>query len=284
MSDYTSATYSRSIETLRKGMGAGAGLSFLTNDPQKVIDWIESSKYAMNTRKLFYITIVATLKKTTVQPEAVIAAYRVKMDELNKKSKAEQLAQKLSPAEEGKFVKWADIMKCYNDKIRTSVKDVATFQDYLIASLYCLTPPVRLDYANMRIVTKKPEKPEGNYLVMDEHPHFLFTQYKTAAKYGDQVNPVPQKLLTVIYEWLSMVDSEWLLINSKGQPMTEWQLGQTIIKVFEKHLGKPVGASMLRHSYVSYVRENELSLKKSKDLAASMMHSPHMNQTYRRLQ
>jgi hypothetical protein len=258
-------------------------LSFL-NDSQKAIDWIESSKYAMNTKKLFYITIVATLKKTTVQPEAVIAAYRAKMDELNKKSKEQQLAQKLSPAEEGKFVQWPEIIKCLNDKIRPAVKDVTTFQEYLIACLYCLTPPVRLDYANMRIVTKKPEKPEGNYLVMDDKPHFLFTQYKTAAKYGEQVNPIPQKLLTVIYEWLSMVDSEWLLINSKGQPMTEWQLGQTIIKVFEKHLGKPVGASMLRHSYTTWARLGEMSLKKSKDLAAAMMHSPHMNQTYRRLQ
>lgn len=283
MSDYTSATYGRSIETLRKGMGAGADLSFLL-DPKNVIGWIASSKYAMNTKKLFYIAIVATLKKTTVQPVEVIAAYRVEMDALNKKSKEEQLAQKLSPAEEGKFVPWPEIMKCLNDKIRTSVKDVASFQEYLIASLYCLTPPVRLDYANMQIVTKKPEKPEGNYLVMDEHPHFLFTQYKTASKYGDQVNPIPQKLLTIIYEWLAIVDSNWLLINSKGQPMTEWQLGQTIIKVFEKHLGKPVGASMLRHSYTSHVRKGELSLKKSKDLAAAMMHSPHMNQTYRRLQ
>jgi integrase len=284
MSEYTSATYKRSLETLRKGLGAGDGLSFLTNDTKKVIDWIESSKYAMNTKKLFYITIVATLKKTTVQPEEAIAAYRVKMDELNKKSKEQQMAQKLSPAEEGKFVQWPDIMKCFNDKIRPAVKDVTTFQEYLIAALYCLTPPVRLDYANMRIVTKKPEKPEGNYLVMDDKPYFLFTQYKTAAKYGEQVNPVPQKLLTIIYEWLAMVDSEWLLINSKGQPMTEWQLGQTIIKVFEKHLGKPVGASMLRHSYVSHVRENELSIKKSNNLASAMMHSPHMNQTYRRLQ
>ena len=153
MSDYTSATYSRAIETLRKGMGAGAGLGFLT-DSSKVIDWIESSKYAMNTRKLFYITIVATLKKTTVQPEAAIAAYRVKMDELNKKSKAEQLAQKLSPAEEGKFVPWPEIIKCLNEKIRPAVHDLTTFQEYLIISLYCLTPPVRLDYANMRVVTE----------------------------------------------------------------------------------------------------------------------------------
>jgi hypothetical protein len=284
MSDYTSATYKRSLETLRKGLGAGEGLSFLTNDPDKVISWIESSKYAMNTKKLFFITIVSTLTKTAVQPEGVVAKYRAKMDELNKKSKAEQMAQKLSPAEESKFVEWPEIIKCLNDKIRPAVKDLTSFQEYLIISLYCLTPPVRLDYANMRVVTEHPAKPEGNYLVLDKNPHFLFTQYKTSAKYGEQVNPVPPKLLDIIEEWRSMTDSEYLLIDSKNRPMTEWMLGQTIIKVFEKYLGKPVGASMLRHSYVSWSRQNELSLKKSRDLAASMMHSPHMNQTYRRIQ
>ena len=79
------------------------------------------------------------------------------------------------------------------------------------------------------------------------------------------------------------MDDEYLLIGANGLPMQPWELGQTIIKTFEKHSGKSVGVNILRHSYDSWLRRNELTYKQSQTLANQMMHSQSMSHLYRRL-
>jgi hypothetical protein len=76
---------------------------------------------------------------------------------------------------------------------------------------------------------------------------------------------------------------DYLLIGTNGGPMKEWDLGQTLIRTFEKHSGKSVGANILRHSYDSWMRRNEMTYKQSSTLANQMMHSQSMSHLYRRL-
>jgi site-specific recombinase XerC len=94
---------------------------------------------------------------------------------------------------------------------------------------------------------------------------------------------LPLALLDVIQEWRTLVDDDYLLIGSNGLPMKEWELGQTIIKVFEKHSGKSVGVNILRHSYASWMRRAEMSFKASQELAQSMGHSQTMSALYRKI-
>jgi len=281
MSDFTKNTYERSFVTIRKGLGIESGLEFL-KDSKKVIDWISSSKYATNSRKVFYIAIVSTLKKAELYPEAWLE-YKAKMDELNRSVNIASEEQTLTEKESEKFVEWPLVLKTLED-IQADVSDLASFQDYLIVSLYTLMPPVRLDYAEMKIAKDEPEKPECNYLIMNKNPYFLLTQYKTAKKYGAERLPIPKKLLTIIEEWLTMNDSDDFLISpNSNKPMPPWELGQTIIRVFKKHLDKDVGVNVLRHSYDTWLRRNEMSLKDSKKLAKAMLHSVGMSQLYRRI-
>jgi integrase len=144
-------------------------------------------------------------------------------------------------------------------------------------------PPVRLDFAEMKIVKEEPTEHGANYLVLSDKPYFLFTDYKTYKTYGAQRTPLPPALYDVIQEWIALADPEYLLLSSNGLSMKEWELGQTIIKVFEKYSGKSVGVSILRHSYISWMRKTELSFKASQDLAQQMGHSQMMSVLYRKI-
>jgi hypothetical protein len=280
MSDHTKNTYERSISTVRKGLGV-EGMEFL-QDSARVIAWIDSSKYKPNSRKIMYIAILSTLKAQKLY-ETVWPAYKTKVDELNRLVAEGNEEQVLTPEEQAKFVAWPAILECLENKIFPAVCDLASFQEYLIISLYCLMPPLRLDYAEMKVVAVEPEKPEGNYLVMGKKPYILLTQYKTARRYGHQRLEVPKKLVAILKEWRSMQDTDYLLVSpASNNPMPPWELGQTIIKVFEKHLDKSVGVNVLRHSYITWMRRDDLAPKKSNDLAKAMLHTPGMSQLYRR--
>lgn len=285
-SPFTSSTYERSLATLRKKLNVPAGLEFL-EDTQLVINYIDSSDYSTNTKKTFYIAIYSTLKKNNTAP-SILEKYKARMDALNKQVGDKAKDQELSPAEQTKYLEWPQILEVY-EKIRLAVNDPQSYQDYLIISLYVLMPPVRLDYAEMKVVTIPPKNPTSNYLVWPlgaTKPYFVFTEYKTAKTYGvSQSNPLPQELCDIIRTWRALVDDEYLLIggNSDGLPMKASELGQRIIRIFEKYSGKSIGVNILRHSYESWVRRNEMTFRESAEIARQMMHSETMSQLYRRL-
>jgi len=212
------------------------------------------------------------------------------MDALNTSIRENAETQELSETEKAKHLPWPQVLECL-EKIRLAVDDLWSFQHYLICALYCLTPPVRLDYAGMKVISaeknasagRPPEDTSCNYLVLSDKPYFIFNKYKTEKRYGRQETPLPPALVDVIREWRSMVDDEYLLLTQAGLPMPEWMLGQTITEVFKKHSGKAVGVNVLRHSYISFKRDGEPSFKTTQTLAQSMLHSPEMNQLYRKL-
>ena len=73
------------------------------------------------------------------------------------------------------------------------------------------------------------------------------------------------------------------LLSVAGEPMTEKYLSAKIQRIFQKLLGKSVSINILRHAYVTKMREGEMSLANKEKLAYSMMHSPLENELYRKI-
>ena len=274
-------TYTRMINILRKAFDIPDGEIEFLKDSQKVIDWIEGSKYALNSKKAIYIAIVGTLKS---DESFDLEPYRSKMDSYNKEVVANYETQTLSKSEETKYLPWTQILDAV-EKARVAVEDIWTLQEYVILALYTLMPPVRLDYGEMKVVPVEPDQPVGNYLVWSaqhKKPYFYFSDYKTFKVYGVMKIQLCPALVKVLEEWLAYPD-QYLLVDKQGGPLGAVALGQLIISTFHKHCGKKVGVSMLRHSYISYVRAKELPIKKSDALAHQMMHSPKMSMIYRKI-
>jgi hypothetical protein len=271
-------TYTRMINILRKAFGLPDDNIEFLKDTQKVIDWIEGSKYAVNSKKAIYIAIVGTLKSVEGYD---LEPYRSKMDSYNKEVVANYETQTLSKSEETKYLPWTQILETV-EKARIAVEDVWTLQEYVILALYTLMPPVRLDYGEMKIVPVEPAEPVGNYLIWGKKPYFYFSDYKTFKVYGVMKIQLCAALVKVLEEWLAY-PTQYLLEDRSGNPLGAVALGQLIISTFQKHCNKKVGVSMLRHSYISYIRAKELPIKKSDALAHQMMHSPKMSMIYRKI-
>ena len=84
---------------------------------------------------------------------------------------------------------------------------------------------------------------------------FVFNVYKTAKKYGEQVEEVPEELKDILTKYLahhpgvkSKQKDVKLLVKIDGTPFTTVN---SITRVLNKIFGKKVGASMLRHSSLS---------------------------------
>lgn len=270
--------YKRSIDILRKAFEIPEDdLEFL-KDSKKVIDWIESSKYALNSRKAIYIAIMGTLKS---HEGFDLTLYRQQMDSANTLVSDNYNNQVLSASEETKYLPWAEILHAV-EKARLAVEDIWTLQEYILLALYTLQAPARLDYGEMKVVTVEPTLPVGNYLVWTKKPYFYFGEYKTFKVYGVMKIQLSPALVQVLNEWLPYI-YQHLLETRQGTPLGGIASGQLLISTLQKHCGKKIGVSILRHSYISFVRGKELPIKQSDALARMMMHSPRMSVVYRKL-
>jgi hypothetical protein len=149
--------------------------------------------------------------------------------------------------------------------------------DHLLVSLYTLQAPMRLDYCGMKVVTTHPETKDGNYLVMSDKPYFIFTQYKTAKRYGVVIKEVPKALVVVLKRYLKGHPTEVLFSMSEGA------FSKLIGDVFMKHTTKRLTCQILRHSYVSYIKRNDRTIKEQIKLSKDMLHSVGMSDIYRRI-
>jgi integrase len=269
-SETSLARYQYNLGRLKTLMGIeDESLKWLKNT-KKVIDYIEGLEaYSLNYKKAFYIAIVSLLKlQNTLKKE--LEVYRAKQLEYNTEQKKIYADQVLSPTEEPKVMEWKDILKAAKTAEKGSI-------DELLVSLYTLQEPQRLDYANCKIVSEEPEDPKGNYLVMDATPHFLFTEYKTARRYGNKTKIIPKNLLTIIKKYLKANPTDILF------PMHETNLSKLIGDTFQKLTGKRVTANILRHSFISHHKKNDKTIKQKEVLAAALDHSVGMSDIYRKV-
>jgi len=270
-SETSLARYLYNLTRLKSLMGINdESLKWLKNT-KKVIDFIEGLEaYSLNYKKSFYIAIVSLLKlQNTLKKE--LEVYRAKQLEYNTEQKKIYADQVLSPNEEPKFMAWPDILKAAKDMAHGS-------EDHLVVSLYTLLPPLRNDFAKMKVVSELPEAPSGNYLVHNpKTSQIVLNEFKTSRRYGTQTIPVPAKLHTIIKKYLK-ANPTTILFN-----MNETHMSKKVGDVFEKLLGKRVTINILRHSYISHMKRNEPSLKEKEGLAKSMMHSVTMDEMYRRI-
>jgi integrase len=93
---------------------------------------------------------------------------------------------------------------------------------------------------------------DKNYYDMTTQ-RFVFNKYKTAKKYKEQVESVPESLQAVLKCYLAhhplAKQKEFkLLVKPDGSPLNTVN---SITRILNKVFGKKVGSSMLRHIYLS---------------------------------
>lgn len=120
-------------------------------------------------------------------------------------------------------------------------------QQHLILKLYSEIPPIRNDYAQMKVYHNKNIKGE-NYIDLT-NKKIILNNYKTDKTYGEKQIELNNNIIQLIKRWINITGNEYLLINIRDKnPMTSNGLTKYINKIFKP---KKVSTTILRKLYLS---------------------------------
>jgi hypothetical protein len=164
--------------------------------------------------------------------------------------------------------KWKLLLK----KGNLSQKEIQEMQDFVMLSLLggIYIPPRRLkDYVDFRLRPIGTEEPTT--VNTRSKNKLIFNSYKTSKTYGQQIVKMPPKLSDILNKWTNTNPTFYLLIDTKGKPLTNVKMNQRLNKIF----GKKVSVNQLRHTYLSHkyadrLQANEELAKDFEDMGSSM--------------
>lgn len=226
--------------------------------------------------------------------DEIITIYRQFGAELKAEIERSKIGKEfeLTEKEQKSFMIWEDILSIYSEfKKIIQYNDYNSFLDFVIMSLYILHPPVRADYAHMKVFIDdsfiSPNIKE-NYCVLQTNPRFVFQQYKNAKYKGITVVSICDELHHILIQWMDINTTDYLLASyitstHSFRVMTENALSKRIPVIFSKHGGKPVTVNTLRHSFISFMSKNDQPSTNKQTNADKMMHTSHMADAYRRM-
>jgi integrase len=259
LSDSTASQYIRVLHTLNSNLPFN-NLSWL-----KMIEPIESrlAEYADSTQKTMISTIVSCLSTVSTKPtyKKVFSYWYNRMMESIHQQKSADTSNKSKKQDEN-WLSW-EVVKDHEKRLEEnaekviknknlSVNDWNTILEFMVLSLYTKFPPRRnQDYQFMKVVKseKEAKSTDFNYYAIKEN-RFIFNKYKTAKTHGVQTFDVPEDLTKIIKLYLSRHPDPkgMFLVYQDGRPL---ESVNAITRILNRIFGKSVGATMLRHIYLS---------------------------------
>ena len=294
----TKRTYRISIRRLYRGLNQDRflkvhedgdkqsvdSLDFLS-DADLVVDYLE--QFMPNTRKSYLNAIIVLLKSQTGDPIPALKTYEKLRDGYNTAYQDEMATGNKTEKQKSQWVEWDSYLKMikqmYADvksrKLRRKKEldsvDLRLFGDLVLCELYAAFP-LRNDFAGVKVMTQREYKKLGDTeqnILVKTPMRFILNSYKTDKTYGKKEYPIQGKLKNLIVDWLKVNTTGELLINMTANGITK-----ALNRITKTRLGKSVGSSMLRHSYLSSKYADSESEKK-KD-ADKMGHSTSTQKLY----
>lgn len=222
-------------------------------------------------RKMMATSIIVLIETSKIKKE-VKDKYREYQKKLAMYNDRVYRENEKSPKEETNWISRQEIQEVIDaslSKARDSTKftnrqQADFFQQYLVLNLYFQLPPIRNDYANVKVINEEVKEKKGgeicgidkdfNYVNFFDNTLYLCV-YKTAKFYGTQKIPIPENLLAIIKEY-EVVKKEklkytgdFMLVNTTNlTKMTSNTLTKYLNKIFKP---KKVSTTILRKVYLS---------------------------------
>jgi hypothetical protein len=215
------------------------------------------------------------------KPGPVPKEYQDELDRLSGERKVSSKSQVLSERQKPNFVPFPELMAAQERLAAKQEKSDTDWRDYLIASLYTLQPPVRLDYGQIEVFGKRSLSRKGNELIWGQKskpPYFVFRVYKTAKTYGAVEVKVAPALAKVITEWFAHLGDKppkYLL----GRAVEPADLLPMVSHAF-RSTKKDIGVNLLRHAYITEFMKSPHTIKEREELAMKMLHDKETQEKY----
>ena len=177
--------------------------------------------------------------------------------------------------------------------ILSGLEKLNNMRDKLIFGLYTLQPCRRLEYRYMKITKEtnidKLDDKDDNYLVISTSPYkFIFNNYKTNDKYGQQEIPVMDddlnNLINKYINYYKLKSGDYLIgqTTDKKKVIAESNFSNKITEVFRKVYGIHTSLDFIRKSHIInfYDQPKKLSNNEKKKFAELMSHSKDEQEKY----
>lgn len=159
--------------------------------------------------------------------------------------------------------------------------------DRLLLAMYTMIRPLRGDFGAVRIYKGRPPKDDDNenYIQLttgSRESVLVLNEYKTARSKGAHHATLPPALVAEIRASLVKRPRDYLFVKSDGTP---YDLGNSYVRyannTLKRLFNRPLTLSLIRHSYISSLDFNKLSIAEKEEIAAEMAHTVGMQDKYR---
>lgn len=218
------------------------------------------SPVVRKTKLSAFIVAIDEKDKNSEDVNNILAELRVQLYKDANEVNSEENKQKLTKRQEESYITWDEVLEVYEQlrieaeplfKLKNlTKKQFQRLQDFVILSMYVLTPPRRsMDYTDFKL--RNFDKEKDNYMVTTgkkKVPTLIFNSYKNASRIGQQKLQISNQLRNIIMKWMEKNPHDYLLVGSKGtDKISQPKLNLYLNNIF----GKNIGSSMLRHIYLT---------------------------------
>jgi hypothetical protein len=262
-----SKTYDRSLIEILK-------------NPKDMIDLLKSKHAKMTTFKNTITPILAMVRycPDLKKYEAEVTLWKDALDSSFQKIEEDVMKGNVSKRMLDGYIPFGEFAKKRLDL------PVGSYQRLLVAC-YSLVPPLRADWNRVAVYEELPKDPEPNHILIKRRVRttdmiLTIGEFKTAKTFGKLTETLPRELVKEIQKSLEMNPREWLFINRQGEPFTASGFSKFTLEWFKKIYKKPITIQILRHSFLSAIDWNQLTLEQRQELGATMGHSWQQGQRY----
>lgn len=270
----TRLSYSRKVNFAVKVSGAKDFDALIRSDAA----YAKLRKYykSDNTLKATLTAVLAGIREKS-KTHASLPRWRTRHADVSKaaaKAKTGVLTKEI----ERKYVCWCEIEAA----AKKAVKRHSTMEESMDAVLFALVtmiPPKRSDYGDVSVVASDHGGKNRVVLPKSGAPTLVLTEFKTSKSHGEHREVLPAGLAAVVRKSLAVWPRKKLFVDASGDAMTPGSFGAYVKAAMTRHVGKPVGVTMLRHIYISDVVVH-MSDGSRTDAAKKMLHSVKEQKEY----
>lgn len=270
----TRLSYTRKVDFAVKVSGAKDFDSMIRSDAA----YTKLRKYyrSDNTLKATLTAVLAGIREKS-KTHAALPKWRTRHADVSKAA-AKAKTGVLTKAVEKKYVCWCEIQAAAK-KAAGKHATLEESMDAVLLALVTMIPPKRSDYGDVDVVAR--DEGTGNRVILPRSgtATLVLTEFKTAKSHGEHREPLPAKLASVMRKSIAKWPRKKVFVDADGGAMSPGTFGSYVKAAMTRHVGKPVGVTMLRHIYISDVVVHMSD--SSKTVAAKkMLHSVKEQKEY----
>ena len=261
-------------------------IDWILDHPKETKDIIFRTYTENQSRKAYLVSVLALFKHVKdlkCKKSESYEKYFKYHHEVNEEIKERYRSGVATEKQAEEYMAWPEIL----EKREALGRSAYGSKEHLLISLYTYLPPVRQDYAYVKLLPKMPfgsKATEGNFLVLKSRgaSTIVLNDYKTSSSHKHLRKDLPAELTKVIKKSMEIQPRDYLFVDSNGQVYDkENSYYKWVNRTLSSILGKTVTATMLRHSFIIDERKRDVTPGEEADSAKWMGHSMSQKNEYR---